>query len=154
MTTMASQITSLTVVYSIFYSDTDQRKHQCCASLAFVRGIHREPVNSPHKWPVTRKMFPFDDVIMRRTNWTLGWNETTQNRPKFYQFFYKLLHTPRSNFHNNSKASILPWLHPSVSCVYQYLCHSNMLVGLYRAIRRNRRFDVIITCLLRFVFAG
>ena len=30
----------------------------------FVRGIHRSPVNSPHKWPVTRKMFPFDDVIM------------------------------------------------------------------------------------------
>ena len=29
-----------------------------------VRGIHRGPVNSPHKWPVTRKMFPFDDVIM------------------------------------------------------------------------------------------
>ena len=27
-------------------------------------GIHRWPVNSPHKWPVTRKMFPFDDVIM------------------------------------------------------------------------------------------
>ena len=34
------------------------------ASLAFVRGIHRGPVNSPHKWPVTRKMPPFDDVIM------------------------------------------------------------------------------------------
>ena len=34
------------------------------ASLAFVWGIHRGPVNSPHKWPVTRKMFPFDDVIM------------------------------------------------------------------------------------------
>ena len=29
-------------------------------------GIHRSPVNSPHKWPVTRKMFPFDDVII---NW-------------------------------------------------------------------------------------
>ena len=43
---------------------TDQRKHQSSASLAFVRGIHRRPVNSPHKWPVTRKMFPFDDVIM------------------------------------------------------------------------------------------
>ena len=27
-------------------------------------GIHRGPVNSPHKWPVTRKMLPFDDVIM------------------------------------------------------------------------------------------
>ena len=41
------------------------RKHQSSASLAFVRGIHRRPVNSPYKWPVTRKMFPFDDVIMR-----------------------------------------------------------------------------------------
>ena len=62
--TIASQITSLTIVYSIVYSDADQRKHQSSASLAFVQGIHRGPVNSPHKWPVTRKMFPFDDVIM------------------------------------------------------------------------------------------
>ena len=64
MSFMASQITSLTIVYSTVYSDADQRKHQSSASLAFVRGIHRGPVNSPHKWPVTRKMFPFDDVIM------------------------------------------------------------------------------------------
>ena len=42
----------------------DQSKHQSSASLAFVWGIHRGPVNFPHKWPVTRKMFPFDDVIM------------------------------------------------------------------------------------------
>ena len=66
MTTMASQIANLTVVYSAVYSDVDQRKHQSSASLAFVRGIHRRPVNSPHIWPVTRKMFPFDDVIMYR----------------------------------------------------------------------------------------
>ena len=64
MGTMASQIISLTIVYYAVYSDADQRKHQSCVSLAFVRGIHRGPVNSPHKWPVTRKMFPFDDVIM------------------------------------------------------------------------------------------
>ena len=61
---MTYQITSLTIVYSIVYSDADQRKYQSSASLAFVRGIHRGPVNSPHKWPVKRKMFPFDDVIM------------------------------------------------------------------------------------------
>ena len=42
MTTMASQIVSLTVVYSTVYSDADQRKHQSSASLAFVRGIHRD----------------------------------------------------------------------------------------------------------------
>ena len=41
-----------------------QRKHQSSASLAFVRGIHRWPLKSPHKGPVTRKMFLFDDVIM------------------------------------------------------------------------------------------
>ena len=64
MGTVASQITSLTIVYTTVYSDADQGKHQSSASLAFVWGIHRGPVNSPHKWPVTRKMFPFDDVIM------------------------------------------------------------------------------------------
>ena len=64
MGAIASQITSLTIVYSTVYSDADQRKHQSSASLAFVRGIHRGLVNSPHKWPVTQKMFPFDDVIM------------------------------------------------------------------------------------------
>ena len=64
MTMLASQMTSLTVVYSIAYSGVNQRKHQSSASLAFVGEIHREPVNFPHKWPVTRKMFPFDDVIM------------------------------------------------------------------------------------------
>ena len=64
MGAMASQITSLTIVYSTVYSDADQRKHQSTASLAFVWGIHRGPVNSLHKWPVTRRMFPFDDVIM------------------------------------------------------------------------------------------
>ena len=62
----ASQITSLTIVYSTVYSGADQRKHQSSESLPFVRGIHRWPVNYPHKWPVTREMFPFDDVLMSR----------------------------------------------------------------------------------------
>ena len=48
-------------------SGADLRKHQSSASLAFVMGIHWLPVDSPHKGPVTRKMFPFDDVIMMLT---------------------------------------------------------------------------------------
>ena len=47
------------------------------ASLAFVLGIHRWPVNSTHKWPVTRKMFPFDDVIVFKMNcdvWNFIWD--------------------------------------------------------------------------------
>ena len=73
----ASQITSLTIVYSAVYSDADQRKYQSSASLAFVWGIHRGPVNSPHKWPVTRKIFPFDDVIM----WKITFLKFLRNLP-------------------------------------------------------------------------
>ena len=64
MGSMGSKITSRTIVYSAVYSGADQRKHHSSVSLAFVRGINRGPVNSLHKGPVTRKMFPFDDVIM------------------------------------------------------------------------------------------
>ena len=60
----ASQITRQTIVYSTVYSGADQRKHQSSASLAFVRRNHRRPVKFSHKRPVTRKMFPFDDIIM------------------------------------------------------------------------------------------
>ena len=64
MSTMVSQITGVRFVYSTPCSGANQRKHQSCVSLAFVMGIHRRPMNSPHTGPVTRKMFPFDDVIV------------------------------------------------------------------------------------------
>ena len=84
MGAMASQIIILTIVFSTVYEDADQRKHQSSASLAFARGIHRGLVNSPHKCPVTRKMFPFDDVIiscfesnkyLAAMDTTIDWNE-------------------------------------------------------------------------------
>ena len=62
MSSMAPQITGVWMVYSTICSD--QRKHQSSVSLAFLRGIPRWSVNSPHKGPVTRKMFLFDDIIM------------------------------------------------------------------------------------------
>ena len=52
------------IVCSAVCSGGDKGKHQSSASLAFVRGIHRSSVDSPHKGPVTRKMYPFDDVIV------------------------------------------------------------------------------------------
>ena len=55
-------------VYSTVYSGADQREHQSSVPLVYVRGIHRWPVNSPHKGPVTRKISPYDDVIMARHN--------------------------------------------------------------------------------------
>ena len=62
---MASQITGVSIVYSTVCLGIHQRKCQSSASLAFVREIHRWSVNSPYKRPVTRKMFPFDVVIMK-----------------------------------------------------------------------------------------
>ena len=64
MSAMASQITGVSIAYSTVCSGANKRNHQSYASLAFVRGIHWWPGNSLHKGSVTRKMFPFDDVIM------------------------------------------------------------------------------------------
>ena len=64
MSTMASQINGVLIVYSAICSGADQTRHHSCMSLAFVRGICWWPVNFPHKGPVTRKMFPYGDVIM------------------------------------------------------------------------------------------
>ena len=67
MSTMASQITSLTIVYLIDYSGADQRKYQSirvtdlCGDNSPVTG---ECPADRHKGPVTRKTFPYDDVIM------------------------------------------------------------------------------------------
>ena len=93
MGAMASPINSLTIVYSTIYSGADLRKHQRSASLAFVRGIHRGPVNSLHKWPVTRKMFPFDDVIMRITGtnrWGTKYSKWSHHVSVMYHLYFKL----------------------------------------------------------------
>ena len=78
MRAMTSQITSLTIVYSTVYSGAVQRKHQSSASPAFVRRTHRWPVNSPHKGPVTRQMFPFDNVIMEVYFQGCAWHQVSK----------------------------------------------------------------------------
>ena len=72
MSGMASQIAGVSIVYLTFCSAVDEKKYQSSASMAFVRGIHRWPVNSPHIGPVTRKMFPFDNVIISLSVWLFG----------------------------------------------------------------------------------
>ena len=95
-------ITSLTIVYSTVYSDADQRKHQSSASLAFVWGIHRGPVNSPHKWPVTRKMFPYDDAIMKAGLLNLS-STGHRSSPKWCEWlsYWLSLRTGRQNCYNS-----------------------------------------------------
>ena len=97
MGTIASQITSLTIVYSTVYSGADQRKHQSSASLGFVRWIHRGSVNSPHKWPVTLKMFPFDDVIMI-LEWTSSMSFLAATKQLQEHFFLSVRLSVRHTF--------------------------------------------------------
>ena len=104
---------SLTIVYSTVYSGADQRKHQSSASLAFVRGIHRWPVNSRHKRPVTRKMFLLDDVIMIHKNgpW-LSW---------YHRFFRMCFPTNYRPSINSPGWSTMAWkwqTHISVSSIW------------------------------------
>ena len=103
MDAMASQITS---IYSTVYSGAGQRKHQSSASLAFVWGIHWWQMNSPHKWPATRKMFPFDDVIMGPVIGMKFYNTDTNHR-------HIPLHGP--NY-------IIIYMYISVAKEFSYLC--------------------------------
>ena len=133
MGAIAYQITSLTIVYSTVYSDADQRKHQSSASLTFVRGIHRGPVNSPHKWPVTRKMFPFDDVIMQTPEAVLCWHT----------------YGPYGRIHSHIKPHVLlSWwelehcLPPSVLCMYCYETYVKWTIPTYFDERGMCAYDV------------
>ena len=79
MSAMASQIIGVSIVCSAVCSGTDKRKHQSSASLAFVRGNHRSPVDYPHKEPVARKMFPFDDVIIKSNVMCPEWHSSVMD---------------------------------------------------------------------------
>ena len=100
----AYQITGVSIVCSTVASGADQRKHQSSASLAFVRGIHLWPVNSLHKRPVTQKMFPFDDTIMK-------WGRSGSNEPTIMWAGLKLTETKMSSFWQHFHH----WLHWKLS---------------------------------------
>ena len=72
MSAMTSQITGNSIVCSTVCFNAHQRKYESSASLAFVRGIYRWPVDSSQKGPVMRKLFPFDDVIMQNADMEHG----------------------------------------------------------------------------------
>ena len=111
MGTISSQITNLTIVYSTVYSGADKKKHQSSASLAFVRGIDRRPVNSPHKRSATRKMFPFGDVIVKRLNYDddlVSFQSIESRFSPFVQFisYIYLLHSHNHNHNKNGNCGI------------------------------------------------
>ena len=146
MSKIASHITSLTIVYSTVYSGADQTKHQSSASLAFVRGIHRGPVNSPHKWPVTRKKFPFDDVIM-----FIGKNMEISSSNHRVQFWFMFCLSHCSAVWNIEIHGMLNIVitHPTVTIVSKLLLNidnyhsTNEAHGCFLAICNHNESDII-----------
>ena len=94
MSAMAFQIISISIGYSTVCSGACQRKYQSPASLAFVRGIHRWPVNFPLKGAVTRKMLPVDDVIMKHININLMWFEMAKYNLIFSLIIWWIVFSP------------------------------------------------------------
>ena len=97
MSVKGYQFTGVSIACSTVCSGANQRKHQSSASLAYVRGNHRSPVHSPHKRPVTRKIFPFDEVII------LSWCVVLQYRVNISCF------RSETGFGNRIQASICLW---------------------------------------------
>ena len=136
MGAIASQITSLAIVYSTVYFDADQRKHQSSASLASAQGIHRGPVNSPHKWPVTRKMFSFDDVIM--------W----KHLPRYWPFVRGIHRSPANSPHKGQWRRALMF---SLICVCINGWVNNREAGDLRRNRPHYDVSIMFTCAGRTV---
>ena len=137
MSAMASQITSHTTICSTVYSGADQRKHQSSASLAFLRGIHRWPMNSPHKGAVTRKIV------------SIGW----RHHVKFscMDSFLELAFL-------ECRATTVKWLHHKPICKLTY-CSTNIQMGLcFILFRLYHEFSEVLCDLLihnlRSLFTG
>ena len=134
MSAMASQITEGSIICLTVCSGGDQRKHQGSASLAFVREIHRWPVDSPQKWPVTRKMFPFDDVIMAHV---IVLNGPRPVMIKFGEYGIHGMFQYRWPPHAQRTSNALQWRHNESDGVSNHQPHDCLLNHFTR--RRSRK---------------
>ena len=140
---MASQITSLTIVYSTVYSGVDRKKYQRSASLAFAKRIHRRPVNYPHKGPVTRKMFSFDDVIMLFEKVSWGWLSCQRHQMDTFSRYWSFVRgIHRSPVISGTKASNAKLFLFSLICARLHGWINNGAVGDLRLHRAH--YDVTV----------
>ena len=134
MTTVASQITSLTVVYSTVYSDADQRKHQSSASLAFVRGIHRDRCIPRTKGQLRGKCFH----LMTSS---CGSQQTWKTKDAFCN---KNIDTTKSECLNSGVKHIHLQsckIHPMVSLLERTVCFDNggKIGGMHESVVNSSR---------------
>ena len=91
MSSMTSQINGVSSVWLTICSGADHRNHKSSVSLEFLKGIHRWLMDSPHKGPVMRRIFPFDDVIMQFChNDVIKWKDF----PRYWPFAQGIHRSP------------------------------------------------------------
>ena len=127
MGAIVSQITSLAIAYATV-SGAARREHQSSVSPTLVREIHRWPVNSPHKWPVTRKMFPIDDVIMARDAYSSKHLYDFDQPQKEYQITIPAKHIGWPGFGRLRGVPLPP-------CLENYVCNIHSLQDIRQKTR-------------------
>ena len=146
--------TGVSMVCSAVWSGADQNKHQSSASLAFVRGNPPVTGDTPRKGPVTRKMFPFDGIIMgfvpNRRHALIWCNDDSVNRRRYasqrgwfniHSYQYRKSHCwdkgllRLSYFHNEisytGKTAYLYWIKAQASMTWSRSCHTFCYLGCY-----------------------
>ena len=117
MSTMASQINSLSVVCSTVYLGANKRKHQSSASLAFMRGIHWWPVNFLHSGPITRKMFLFDEVFVKMDfmfrEFQVDFHNMREDKGLAYQSSWFCIHRIKTIL-KSQKINLQSWQNPNL----------------------------------------
>ena len=138
MSTMVSQINGVSIVCSTVCSGADKKtKHESSASLAFVRGNRRSPIHSPHKDPVTQKMFEFDDVIINHIaqEGSLPISQMIFLSTSKIRRIYRLVTYSHSN-NKTGKIHIsykpLQWRHNGRECISNHQPHDCFLNRLSR----------------------
>ena len=121
---MASQITGFSLLCSNVCSGADQREHANSASLAYVKGNQRWPLDSLHKGPVTEKIFPFHEGIMEKRN-TISCSPARAMGRLFKVIWWKL--AILKMFNGRKSQTTVPWV---TVCVYlsNSICSPGCLV--------------------------
>ena len=118
-----------------------------------MQGIHRWPVNSPHKWPVTRKMFPFDGVIMTEKYWTCypAAGDWYSIRGHFYSFLS--IHLLKGTYSYIQQRCVAPTsqdLIVSITKTYQRFIFNNMYgvdVAMHGPVIFRELYGKVLSCL-------
>ena len=110
-------------------------------------GIHQWPVNSPHTWPITRKMFPFDDVIMWWRK-IISWDRLGHTVGGTVHRYISLTVISRTSVRVYVKLIIL-CLHSQHNAFYIYSGEFWWLIG---NVTPRRSYKNNITCIIKQMF--